>query len=421
MNRQDKISERERRLGRAYRLFYEEPLEIVRGEGVWLYDSQGTHYLDCYNNVPHVGHCHPRVVEALCEQASTLNTHTRYLHDNVLNLSRRLGEQMPGTLDVTMFACTGSEANDLALRIARAKTGGTGVVVTEHAYHGNSRDIAALSPAYPNFEGIGAHVRTVPAPDLFRGAFRGADAGAQYARLVRNAFADLQSQGYAPAALLIDSMLASDGSPTPPADFLRLAVEAAREAGALYVADEVQPGFGRTGSAMWGFQRYDVQPDIVTLGKPMGNGHPISAMITSTDVIEPFAETTKYFNTFGGNPVSCAVALAVLDVLQEEQLMENARQVGEHLMRELTSLQKQDERIADIRGSGLFIAVELLQDGEPDVSTTGRIVEEMRRRGVLIGAASRDGNVLKIRPPMPFSRDNAEQFLTTFQSVIKNL
>jgi 4-aminobutyrate aminotransferase-like enzyme len=421
MNRNDKIRERERRLGKAYRLFYGEPLEIIRGEGVWLYDAQGRKYLDCYNNVPHVGHCHARVVDALCEQARTLNTHTRYLHDNVLNLSRRLGKRLPGALDVTMFACTGSEANDLALRIARAKTGGTGVVVTEHAYHGNSRDIAALSPAYPNFEGLGEHVRTVPAPDLFRGAFRGADAGAQYAHLIREAFADLQSNGHAPAALLIDSMLASDGSPTPPADFLPLAAEAAREAGALYVADEVQPGFGRTGVAMWGFERYGVQPDIVTLGKPMGNGHPVSAMITSPDVIEPFAETTKYFNTFGGNPVSCAVALAVLDVLEEEQLMENAKRVGEQLQKGLSAIQAEDERIADVRGSGLFIAVELLRNGEPDLENTGRIVEKMREQGVLIGAASRDGNVLKIRPPMPFNTANADQFLETFRSVLKAL
>jgi len=421
MNRDDMISERERRLGKAYRLFYEEPLEIVRGEGVWLYDAKGDRYLDCYNNVPHVGHCHPRVVSTLCEQAKTLNTHTRYLHDNVLNLSRRLSQTMPEALDVTMFACTGSEANDLALRIARAKTGGTGIVVTEHAYHGNSRDIAAVSPAYPNFEGLGPHVRTVPAPDLFRGVYRGSDAGAGYARLVREAFADLSKYGHKPAALLIDSMLASDGSPTPPVDFLQLAAEATRAAGALYVADEVQPGFGRTGAAMWGFERYGARPDIVTLGKPMGNGHPISAMITSTEVIEPFSENTKYFNTFGGNPVSCAVALAVLDVLEEEQLLENARQVGEQLKLGLKSIQDRDDRIADVRGSGLFIAVELLHEGEPDVQSTVRIVEEMRRQGVLIGAASRDGNVLKIRPPMPFNAQHAEQFLDTFAGVIQRL
>ena len=421
MNRKDKISERERRLGKAYRLFYEEPLEIVRGEGVWLYDAQGDQYLDCYNNVPHVGHCHPKVVSALCEQAETLNTHTRYLHDNVLTLSRRLGETFADELDVTMFACTGSEANDLAMRVARAKTGGTGVVVTEHAYHGNSRDIAALSPAYPNFEGLGEHVRTVPAPDLFRGAYRDEDAGERYAQLIREAFADLRRHGHQPAALLIDSMLASDGSPTPPADFLKLAADAARAAGALYVADEVQPGFGRTGAAMWGFDRFGARPDIVTLGKPMGNGHPISAMITTADVIEPFAESTKYFNTFGGNPVSCAVALAVLDVLEEEQLMANARQIGDRLLQGLASIQAGDERIADVRGSGLFIAVELLIEGKPDVETTERIVEEMRNQGVLIGAASRDGNVLKIRPPMPFSEDNADQFLTTFQSVVRGL
>ena len=421
MNQNAKVSERERRLGKAYRLFYNEPLEIVRGEGVWLFDAGGDRYLDCYNNVPHVGHCHPRVVEALCEQARTLNTHTRYLHDNVLTLSRRLAATFPVGLDVTMFACTGSEANDLAMRVARAKTGGTGVVVTEHAYHGNSRDIAALSPAYPNFEGLGEHVRTVPAPDLFRGIYQGADAGLRYAQLVSEAFEDLRAKGHRPAALLIDSMLASDGSPTPPADFLKLAADATRAAGGLYIADEVQPGFGRTGSAMWGFERYGAIPDIVTLGKPMGNGHPVSAMITSAEMIEPFSETTKYFNTFGGNPVSCAAALAVLDVIEEEQLMANALQVGKQLQVGLRSIQAGDERIADVRGSGLFIAVELLREGKPDVESTGRIVEAMRNRGVLIGAASRDGNVLKIRPPMPFNAAHAEQFLDTFDAAIAQL
>ena len=421
MNREEMISERQRRLGKAYRLFYEEPLEIVRGEGVWLYDAQGNRYLDCYNNVPHVGHCHPRVVQALIEQAGTLNTHTRYLHDNVLTLSRRLAETFPAGLEVTMFACTGSEANDLAMRIARAKTGGTGVVVTEHAYHGNSRDIAALSPAYPNFEGLGEHVRTIPAPDLFRGVHRGSDAGLRYAELVQQAFVDLQTHGHKPAALLIDSMLASDGSPTPPGDFLKLATDAARAAGALHVADEVQPGFGRTGAAMWGFERYGVVPDIVTLGKPMGNGHPVSAMITSESVIAPFSESTKYFNTFGGNPVSCAAALAVLDVLEEEQLMANARTVGRQLIEGITSLKSEHDRIADVRGSGLFIAVEFLDAGEPDVALTTRIVEEMRKQGILIGAASRDGNVLKIRPPMPFNGSNADQFLSTFGTTLRQL
>jgi 4-aminobutyrate aminotransferase-like enzyme len=421
MKPEDRIAERERRLGKAYRLFYQKPLEIVRGEGVWLYDAGGDRYLDCYNNVPHVGHCHPRVVQALCNQAAMLNTHTRYLHDNVLTLSQRLGEALPGALNVTMFTCTGSEANDLAMRIARASTGGTGVVVTEHAYHGNSRDIAALSPAYPNFERLGYHVRTVPAPDLFRGAYQGTDAGEKYAQLVGAAFADLEAHGHQPAALLIDSMLASDGSPTPPADFLRIAAESAREAGALYVADEVQPGFGRTGAAMWGFERFGVVPDIVTMGKPMGNGHPIAAMVTTSDVIEPFAATTKYFNTFGGNPVSCAVALAVLDVIEEEALMKNARSVGEGLKSGLRAIQKQHDGIADVRGSGLFIAVELLKDGEPDTATTDLIVEKMREHGVLIGAASRDGNVLKIRPPMPFDESNADQFLTTFEAVVGNL
>ncbi len=415
------IDERAARLGDAYRLFYEQPLEIVRGEGVWLFDATGDRYLDCYNNVPHVGHCHPKVVAALCEQAGTLNTHTRYLHENVLELSRRLTATLPEPLGVTMFTCTGSEANDLALRIARARTGGTGVVVTEHAYHGNSRDIAALSPAYANGEGMGAHVRTIPAPDLFRGPHRGADAAESYAGCVDEAFRSLSEAGHRPAALLLDSMLASDGSPTPPQAFFTLAAEAAKRHGALYVADEVQPGFGRTGADMWGFQRYEVVPDIVTMGKPMGNGHPVAAMVTAAETLEPFAAETKYFNTFGGNPVSSAVALAVLDVLEEEALMANAHAVGALLLRELRTLANSHPLIADVRGAGLFLAVELLRDDQPAMSETRRMVEALRARQVLIGAASRDGNVLKIRPPMPFKTTHAERFLDTFQLALSTL
>nr|WP_210209644.1 aspartate aminotransferase family protein [Aureimonas flava] len=403
------VARRARVLGPAYRLMYETPLHLVRGEGVWLYDETGRAFLDAYNNVASLGHCHPRVVEAIRAQAGVLATNTRYLHTTILDCAERLVARFPAPLSQVMFACTGSEANDLALRIAKAHTGGTGVVVTEHAYHGITEAVAAFSPSLGAAVPLGPHVRTVPAPDRTRAA--PGEVGAAFRADVEAAIADLRRHGIAPAALVVDTMFTSDGILPGPAGFLRGAAEAIRAAGGLFVADEVQPGFGRTGEAMWGFQRHGVVPDMVTLGKPMGNGQPISAVVMRPDVVERFGREARYFNTFGGNAVSCAAALAVLEAIEAEALQANALRTGRHLLERVAAVCAPHEAVGEVRGAGLFVAVEFVADradGAPDAARAARVVNAMRERGVLISISGRHHNSLKIRPPLVFSRADAE-------------
>ncbi len=296
------IARRTKLLGPAYSLFYDKPVHLVKGEGVWLFDADGNKYLDMYNNVPHVGHCHPHVVKALQKQIETLNTHTRYLHDNVLDYAERLTGKLPAELDVAMFSCTGSEANELALRLARAHTGGTGIIVCTFAYHGNTQAIYEISPEDVPEDEIPGFVLSVPAPDAYRGEYRGDDAGDKYAAHVESAIAEFDKRGVKPAAFVIDTIISSSGVVSPPPGYLRKAAEIIRAAGGLFVADEVQPGFGRTGKDFWGYEVDDFVPDIVTMGKPMGNGHPLAATVARTDIVNNFAAKGSYFNTFGGQP-----------------------------------------------------------------------------------------------------------------------
>jgi 4-aminobutyrate aminotransferase-like enzyme len=415
------VERRSRLLGPAYRLFYQHPLHIVRGEGVWLYDSDGRKYLDMYNNVPHVGHCHPRVVEAITKQVALLNTHTRYLHENVLNYAERLTDKFPEPLDIAMFSCTGSEANELALRIARTFTGGTGLIVTDSAYHGNTKAIYEISTEDIPAAEVPEYVVTVPNPDAYRGAHRGEDAGERYAGYLNDAMATLAGRGIKPAAFIVDTILSSGGVVATPPGYLRKAAELIRAAGGLFVADEVQPGFGRTGRNFWGYEIDDVIPDIVTMGKPMGNGHPLAATITRSDLVDKFSQHAHYFNTFGGNPVSCAAGLAVLDVIEQEGLQANALDVGLYLNEGLAELASRYELIGDIRGDGMFKAVELVVDREtraPAVSRAPRIVNGLREQGILVGSTGIDDNILKLRPPMVFSKENADLFLKKFDALL---
>ncbi len=415
------IARRDRLMGSAYRLFYENPIHLVKGEGVWLYDADGRKYLDLYNNVPHVGHCHPHVVEALTKQIRTLNTHTRYLHENVLDYAERLTEKFPDELDVAMFSCTGSEANELALRIARAYTGGTGIIVTEFAYHGNTHAIYQISTEDIPPEEIPDFVISVPAPDTYRGAYRGDDAGERYAAHIETAIDELRGRGVKPAAFVVDTIISSSGVVSPPPGYLKKAAEIIRAAGGLFVADEVQPGFGRTGKNFWGFEADEFAPDIATMGKPMGNGQPLAATVTRTDIVERFSKKASYFNTFGGNPVSCAAGLAVLDVIETENLQQNALEVGQYLIDGLNDLATRHESIGDIRGSGLFLAVDLVNDREtrePATETTSRVVNGLRDRGILTGSIGPGDNILKLRPPMVFSTENADYFLGIVDEVL---
>jgi 4-aminobutyrate aminotransferase-like enzyme len=408
------LERRQQLMGSAYRLFYDEPLHLVRGEGVWLFDADGRKYLDMYNNVAHVGHCHPRVVAAISEQAGVLNTHTRYLHKNVLDYAERLTNKLPNGLDTAMFCCTGSEANELALRIARVATGGTGIVVTDSAYHGNSQATFEISTDSIAAEDLPDHVVTVPSPDTYRGEHRDEDAGERYAAYVHEAVQLLESRGIKPAALVIDTIISSGGVVSPPIGYLSSVAKIIRGAGGLFVADEVQPGFGRIGSHFWGFEKDGVIPDIVSLGKPMGNGHPIAAVVSQRDFVGAFAERSGYFNTFGGNPVSCAAALAVLDTIESEGLQENALQVGQHIVDRLWSLAEKHQCIGDIRGTGFFLALDLVADREdraPATALAARLVNDLRNHGVLSGSIGPYANILKLRPPMVLSGEDADYMI----------
>jgi 4-aminobutyrate aminotransferase-like enzyme len=422
MTGKDLFLRREKLLGAAYRLFYADPVHLVRGEGVWLFDAEGRKYLDMYNNVPHVGHCHPHVVDAICKQAGLLNTHTRYLHENVLDYAERLTAKFSDELDTAMFCCTGSEANELALRIARATTGGEGLIVTDFAYHGNTKAIHEISTEDCPVESRPPYVVTVPNPDCYRGLYTEADAGERYAAHVQDAVDTLMERGIQPAAFVIDSIISSGGVVAPAPGYLKKAAEIIRAAGGLFVADEVQPGFGRTGSNFWGFEADGLVPDIVTMGKPMGNGHPIAAVVTRADMARAFSKTDGYFNTFGGNPVSCAAALAVLDVIESENLQENALEVGTYMLARLHELAERYEMIGDVRGNGLFIAVELVKDREtrtPDPVSTEIVVNDLRNRGVLTGSIGPDNNILKLRPPMVIQKSEADLMLSELDAALR--
>jgi 4-aminobutyrate aminotransferase-like enzyme len=407
------VARRLRVFGAGSPLFYRTPIHMVRAEGVWMYDVAGTRYLDCYNNVPSVGHCHPHIVEAIARQAATLNTHTRYIDEGVLNYAEQLLATFPDALRNIAFTCTGSESSDLALRIARLATGGSGFVVTQTAYHGNTSAVAEISPAYGADVPVGLHVRRAPPPDPR--ACSG-DVGAWFADNVEAAIADLRRHGVRFAGLMVDTVFSSDGVFADPAGLLAPAAACARAAGGVFIADEVQPGFGRTGEAMWGFMRHGISPDLVVLGKPMGNGFPMGAVVARPEIFEPFSRGSGYFNTFAGNPVAAAAGLAVLQVLQREELIENARTTGIHLRRGLRALAERHAAIADVRGVGLYVGVEL-HGGAPAARA---VVEGMRARHVLIGTAGGLGNVLKLRPPLCFGPAHADMVVGALGEVLES-
>lgn len=414
------IARRKRLLGPAYRLMYERPLHFVRGEGVWLFDPDGNAYLDAYNNVTSIGHCHPTVVEAIRDQVGRLATNTRYLHGAVLDYAERLLATMPDQIGHLMFTCTGSDANDLAVRIAQSYTGGKGIIVTETAYHGITQAVSEFSPSLgPNVD-LGVHVRCVPAPD----SYRSADVAGEFTAAVEAAIQDLKRHGIKPALFICDGIFASDGVFDAPAGVIRGAVEAIRAAGGVYIADEVQCGFGRTGEAMWGFQRHGVIPDIVTMGKPMGNGYPVAGVAARPEVLADFGRKARYFNTFGGNAVAVAAAAAVLDVIEDEGLLANATDVGAYLKDGFRQLATRYPVIGDVRGAGLFLGVEIVSDPvakTPDAAIATRIINGLRDEHVLISGCAKAANVLKIRPPLVFSRENAAQMLEKCARVLSRL
>jgi len=383
----------------------------VRGQGVWLWDADGRKYLDCYNNVASVGHCHATVVAALAKQASLLNTHTRYLHENVVELAEMISAKMPGELSVCIFVCTGTEANDLATRMARSASGNTGMLVSEYSYHGDSALVHALSTA--DSDDRPDWLSLFEPPCQYRPAYEGDDLLEAYVGSVRSAIEMLQQKGHQPAAIMIDSIFDCPGTIEAPKGYFQRVYQAVREAGGVVIADEVQSGYCRTGK-WWGFAHDDVVPDIVTLGKPMGAGHPLAAVVTTPEIAAKFASNTSYFNTFGGNPVSAAVGKAVIDVIDAENILENVARVGAYTRAGLEGLLEKYDVIGDVRGRGLFLSMDLVKDRTlktPDAIAAHQMANLMKDQGIILSTHGRYDNTLEIRPPMIFSEDNADQLL----------
>lgn len=416
--------QREHTLGASYRLFYRDPVHVVRGEGAYLWDANGNRYLDVYNNVPSVGHCHPRVIAAVTEQLNRVNTHTRYLHSGILDYAGDLLSTMPDELDQVMFMCTGSEANDLAIRVARAYSGGTGIILTRESYHGNTELTSAHSPALGGNQLLDPTARLVPAPDAYHEGVSEAEMGAWFAARIQEAIDDMRAAGTEFAGLLADSIFSSDGVHPGLPGMLAPAIDVVHANGGVFISDEVQPGFARTGDAFWGFGRHGVVPDLVTMGKPMGNGMPISGMAARHEVLEAFSRQIPYFNTFGGNPVSIAAAQAVLDVIRDEGLQAKAVVVGERMRAGLGELAARHEAIGDIRGAGQYTGLELVTDresGSPAGALALDVIESLRHRGVLTSVAGAHGNVLKLRPTLAFGEQDVDWLVTALDDTLTEL
>lgn len=416
----DLIARRRQLLGPNVSTFYDEPVHMVRGEGVWLWDADGNKYLDCYNNVPHVGHCNPRVVAAITEQAQTLNTHTRYLHDGILNYVERLTASFDAPLDTAIMTCTGSEANDIALRMAEAMTGKRGIIATDATYHGNTSLVSHLSKSNVPEVGFGLdqYLRHVEAPDSYR--IDDPD-GQHFAAKVQAAIDDLEASGIGFATLILCPLFLNEGFPSQADGWLKPTAEIVKGAGGLLICDEVQSGFGRCGSHFWAYQKQGVIPDIVCMGKPMGNGHPVAGLVTTAEIMTRFRTAFRYFNTFGGNPVSCAAAMAVLDEIEDQNLQQNAKQIGLLAAERLRALAQRFEVIGDVRQSGMVFGAEFVTDRDskkPASDYADLVINAMRHRGIILSKLGRHKNTLKIRPPMPFNADHLDLLMTTLEAVL---
>ncbi|PKI16580.1 aminotransferase class III-fold pyridoxal phosphate-dependent enzyme [Colwellia sp. 12G3] len=415
----DIISYRSKHLGKTLSLSYQEPLKMVRGQGAYLFNEQGVPYLDMVNNVCHVGHCHPKVVAAAQAQMAKLNTNTRYLHDNIINYADKLLATMPDELSVCMLVNSGSEANELAFRLARYYTKATELLVVDGAYHGNTNACIEASPYKfdgPGGEGAQPYVHKVSLPDPYRGEFLGntPESANAYANSVKESLAKIERAGKKPSAFICESLQGVAGQIIMPDGYLTNVYQLVRDAGGVCIADEVQVGFGRVGTHMWAFETQDVVPDIVTLGKPIGNGHPMAAVITTQAIADAFVTGMEYFNTFGGNPVSCAIGMAVLDVIEEEQLQKHALITGQYFQEKLTELQQQFKLIGDVRGLGLFIGVELVEDRitkKPATDKTSWLVEFFKQHRILLSTEGAFYNILKIKPPLAFTQTDADKFI----------
>ena len=406
---------RARLMGPNVPTFYRNPVHIVRASGVWLWDADGKRYLDCYNNVPHVGHCHPAVVKAIADQAAVLNTHTRYHHDLVLDYIEALTARLGHGVSQCIMTCTGSEANDIALRMAQAVTGKIGIIATDNTYHGNTTATSALSSRRPPIGGYPAHVRRVPAPDSLRNPDPD---GSIFAGQIKAAIDDLNACGIGFSGMMLCPVFANEGIPTVAPGFFAKAEAVIRAAGGLILCDEVQPGFGRMGSHFWGHEWLGMTPDVVTCGKPMANGHPVAAVLARPDVMAAFRNAFGYFNTFGGNPVSAAACLATLKVIDDEGLQDNAAQTSAYMMERMGALKH--PLLAEVRGVGMFFGAEFVLDADntPATAFVEDLVEVMVAKGFILNRIGRAGNTLKIRPPLPFGREHADILVDALQDAL---
>ncbi len=404
-------------------LSYEDPIHIVRGEGQYLYDAEGLRYLDAVNNIQHVGHCHPKVVSAAMEQNALLNTNTRYLDETIVRYAKLLTKKLPDGLDVCFFTNSGSESNDLALRIARCITGSKETIVLDGAYHGHLSSLIEISPYKhnaPGGEGPPDFVYSIPLPDSFRGIYRGDNCTADYVNEVKKVIYKINDSSKTLSAFFVEALMGCGGQIVLPEGFLKKSFELVRMSGGLCIADEVQIGFGRMGTDFWGFETCGVIPDIVTLGKSIGNGHPLSAVVTTKEIADQFNNGMEYFNSYGGNPVSCAIGEAVLNVIEDEGLQENAEIVGSYLIEELFKLQSKYTFIGQIRGQGLFIGIELISNTDtlkPNKTLAAKIVNQMKDAGILISIDGPGHNVLKIKPPMVFNLENANELVINLKTI----
>ncbi|MFZ9630280.1 MAG: aspartate aminotransferase family protein [Ilumatobacteraceae bacterium] len=417
------LARRDAVFGAGSTIFYEQPVHLVRGEGVWLFDPDGRRYLDLYNNIPVVGHCNPRVVEALCAQAATHTTHTRYLDDRIVEYGERLLSLHHDDIEHVVFTCSGTEANEVAMRMARMVTGGTGFICTDATYHGNSELVAGLTRA-PHRGRPGVHA--IPFPQRYRPIVEGATdeqlCEAHLAELQR-AIDDFAAEGTALAGVIFCSILANEGLPDVPADFLPRAAAMVRAAGGLVIMDEVQAGFCRSGH-WWGYEKMGVVPDIVTMGKPMGNGMPLAACAARADLMDTFRSRTRYFNTFAGSPLQAAAGMAVLDEITDRGLLAQVNDVGGRLLAMLADACADVPQAGDVRGCGLFIGIEWVTDREskqPDAAGAVRMVNLLRDRGMLLSNAGAFSNVLKVRPPLVFDHEHAELFVAEFRAALGDL
>ncbi|ALC49682.1 CG8745 [Drosophila busckii] len=432
MSKSDTINLRKKHIGQACQLFYRsDPLKIVRGQGQYMFDEEGTRFLDCINNVAHVGHCHPEVVRAGAMQMATISTNNRFLHDELVQCAKNLTDKMPAELSVCFFVNSGSEANDLALRLARNYTRRQDVITLDHAYHGHLQSVMEISPYkfnQPGGEPKPEYVHVAPCPDIYGGQFTdklypNANLAALYAKPIEDICARQLANGQGVAAFIAESLQSCGGQILPPAGYFQAVYDAVHSAGGLCIADEVQVGFGRVGSHYWAFETQGVVPDIVSVAKPMGNGHPVGAVVTTPEIAQAFHATgVAYFNTYGGNPVSCAIANAVMRVIEQEQLQQNAQRLGEYLLRECNQLKQEFDCIGDVRGMGLFVGIELVSDREtrtPDTKTAHWVVDRMKQvHKVLVSSDGPNDNVIKLKPPMCFSLENADEFLLAFRECL---